>query len=100
MNSHLVNGAQQGSPAPDRPSSMTTLAFEFVLEERDKLYALVAAVERLLGEACNEGKEPPDDAPLHAWRLSQVAVGILESNQHDRSLASFLGLTDKAGTPS
>lgn len=54
------------------------------VEEREQLWALASVLMVTLGRDCNEGKDPPDDAPLMAWRIAQVLHHSLESNQLER----------------
>lgn len=58
-------------------------------DERDQLFAVLSAIEQELGELCNQGENPPDDAPLNAWRLAQVAKRLLESPEIDQALKAY-----------
>jgi hypothetical protein len=71
-------------------------AFEMFQEDREQLFALIAAIDRDLGVLCNEGKEDmPEDAPLNVWRLSQLAVRQLGSMRLNLALKQHLGLEEQ-----
>ena len=78
------------------PPEMAAFCFAMVREHLEQLHAVVMQLERNLGEACNDGKgELPDDAPLTAWRLTQVLDEKLGSRLVLDGLQSALKLTDE-----
>ena len=79
------------SPSPVLSPTAAVMALEQFEEYRSQLWALGDIVLRGLAEACNEGGDPPDDAPLQIWRLMQVLVELLESNQPADSLRVYMG---------
>jgi hypothetical protein len=57
-----------------------------------QLEALARVLERRLGEACNFGENPPDDAPLTEWRLAEVLLEKLDDAGLNASMCRALGL--------
>jgi hypothetical protein len=63
--------------------------FEEWQDERERMLALISAIEQLLCPAPNE-----DSPEFNAWKLSQVAVDMLGSARTLLFLKSQWGLTD------
>ena len=63
-----------------------------LIEEREgQILALVAMLEARLGDACNNGADPADDAPINEWRASQVLLALAERD-HARAVRRELGM--------
>ena len=70
--------------------SLAQCVLGIVEEHQAQVLAVVLALERSLGEACRDGVDPADDAPLNDWRLAQVLRNMVESDALMRSLGEVL----------
>ena len=72
------------------PPGVQKLVLNIIRERDGKLIALAQSIERMLGESCNEGANPPDGAPLSEWRLAQVMKDLLVSSDTEQTIEHCL----------
>ncbi len=65
---------------------------ELVDDREGTLEALARCIEERLCQRCDDGREPPDDAPLTEWRLAQTLLQSLESAQYRDAVKAYLEL--------
>jgi hypothetical protein len=88
------SGAQspvQYTPSPVLTPGAAAIALRCFETYREQLWAIGDLVEHALGRACNEGDDPPDDAPIQEWRLMQVMMDLLESKKPSFDLNVCMG---------
>lgn len=65
--------------------------FAVAVTRDERIYALASVIERELASMCNEGGDPPDGAPLTAWRLSELLEELSGDVNYRESMRIRIG---------
>lgn len=49
------------------------------VSHHEQVLALASAIENHLRAMCKNGERPPNDAPITAWRLTEVLLDMLSN---------------------
>ncbi len=87
---------EERAPRPLSASSLSPAmrhaVVELVKDHDDDLEAIARCLEERLRQLCGSGGEIPDDAPYTEWRLARNLLAELETTDHIKSVAGYLGV--------